>query len=48
VEEKPSAGAELNVRDISVRFSGIAALDGVSLEVCAGEVLGVIGPNGAG
>jgi branched-chain amino acid transport system ATP-binding protein len=48
VEETPSAGAELSVRDISVRFSGIAALDGVSLDVCTGEVLGVIGPNGAG
>jgi branched-chain amino acid transport system ATP-binding protein len=48
VEESPPGATELSVRDVTVRFSGITALDGVSLEVCAGEVLGVIGPNGAG
>jgi branched-chain amino acid transport system ATP-binding protein len=38
----------LYVRDISVSFGGITALQEVSLEVSRGEVLGVIGPNGAG
>jgi branched-chain amino acid transport system ATP-binding protein len=38
----------LSVRDISVSFGGITALSEVSLDVRAGEVLGVIGPNGAG
>ena len=38
----------LAVRDISVSFGGITALSDVSLDVRAGEVLGVIGPNGAG
>ena len=38
----------LAVRDVSVSFGGITALDSVSLDVSGGEVLGVIGPNGAG
>jgi branched-chain amino acid transport system ATP-binding protein len=41
-------GAGLSVDDVTVHFDGITALDGVSLDVSAGEVLGVIGPNGAG
>jgi branched-chain amino acid transport system ATP-binding protein len=41
-------GAELAVRDLTVRFGGITALDTVSLHIAAGEVLGIIGPNGAG
>jgi branched-chain amino acid transport system ATP-binding protein len=45
----PSAAAPLlSVRDISVRFGGIVALDGVSFDVARGEICGLIGPNGAG
>jgi branched-chain amino acid transport system ATP-binding protein len=40
--------ALLRVRDLSVRFGGIVALDGVSFDVMPGEIAGVIGPNGAG
>jgi branched-chain amino acid transport system ATP-binding protein len=36
------------VRDVSLRFGGIVALDGVSFEVAAGAISGLIGPNGAG
>ncbi|MGA9874002.1 MAG: ABC transporter ATP-binding protein [Rhodococcus sp. (in: high G+C Gram-positive bacteria)] len=36
------------LESIDVAFGGIIALSGVSLDVRAGEVLGVIGPNGAG
>ncbi len=39
---------DLKVEDITVRFSGLTALDRISLAVEAGEVVGIIGPNGAG
>ncbi len=38
----------LSVRNVSVRFGGIVALDGVSFDVAPGQVAGLIGPNGAG
>jgi branched-chain amino acid transport system ATP-binding protein len=38
----------LALRDIGVRFGGLVALEGVSLDVPPGTVVGVIGPNGAG
>ena len=38
----------LEVRELSVRFGGVVALDHVSFNVDPGEVVGLIGPNGAG
>ena len=38
----------LSARDVVVSYGGVAAVDGVSFDVKAGEALGLIGPNGAG
>jgi branched-chain amino acid transport system ATP-binding protein len=40
--------AVLEVRDVTVRFGGVTAVDGASLTVRGGAVTGLIGPNGAG
>jgi len=40
--------ALLEVQDVTLRFGGIVALDGVSFEVEEGHISGLIGPNGAG
>lgn len=47
-DRSPMDGVRLRVRDISISFGGIKALDGVDLEVRGNEILSVIGPNGAG
>jgi branched-chain amino acid transport system ATP-binding protein len=41
-------GTLLSVREITLRFGGIVALDRVSFQVEAGQISGLIGPNGAG
>ena len=38
----------LEVREATLRFGGVAALEGVSFEVEQGEVFAIVGPNGAG
>ncbi|HET7368617.1 MAG TPA: ABC transporter ATP-binding protein [Gaiella sp.] len=38
----------LSVREVTLRFGGIVALDAVSFDVAQGTVSGLIGPNGAG
>ena len=40
--------AFLSVEDVTRRFGGIVALDGVSLVAEEGTITGLIGPNGAG
>ncbi len=44
----PPATEVLEVRNLSVHFGGVRALDGVGLTVPAGKSVGLIGPNGAG
>ena len=41
-------GLMLDVKDVTVRFGGLVALKGISLQVPAGGVVAVIGPNGSG
>lgn len=38
----------LEVRDLRVEFGGVAAIDGVDVDIAAGAFVGLIGPNGAG
>jgi branched-chain amino acid transport system ATP-binding protein len=38
----------LALADVTVRYGPFLALDSVSIDVGAGEIVGVIGPNGAG
>ncbi|GAA3805611.1 ABC transporter ATP-binding protein [Sphaerisporangium flaviroseum] len=45
---QPDGMSPLDVRDVTVRFAGLTALDGVSFAVAPGTVHAVIGPNGAG
>jgi len=41
-------GVILDIRNVTVRFGGVVALDNVSFQVNKGEFLCLIGPNGAG
>jgi len=45
---QPPSTPLLQVRELSVRFGGIVALDGISFDVQSGQICGIIGPNGAG
>jgi ABC-type branched-subunit amino acid transport system ATPase component/ABC-type branched-subunit amino acid transport system permease subunit len=45
---EPIAPRTLEVRALTQRFGGVAALSEVSLTVAPGQVVGLLGPNGAG
>ncbi|RLB40808.1 MAG: ABC transporter ATP-binding protein [Deltaproteobacteria bacterium] len=38
----------LRLEKVSKYFGGLAALSGISVEICEGEFVGLIGPNGSG
>ncbi|HEX4434396.1 MAG TPA: branched-chain amino acid ABC transporter permease/ATP-binding protein [Acidimicrobiales bacterium] len=43
-----SGGPLLEVRNLTVRYGGVVAVDNVSFSVQEGQIVGLIGPNGAG
>jgi branched-chain amino acid transport system ATP-binding protein len=43
-----STAATLSVRNLSIMFGGVHAVEDVSFDVNPGEVFAIIGPNGAG
>ncbi|MGW6729690.1 ABC transporter permease subunit [Nocardia sp. NPDC055029] len=49
VQSRPNrSGEELRVRNLTVRYGDVVAVNDLSLRVGAGEIVGLIGPNGAG
>jgi len=38
----------LSIKDLSIRFGGIVALEDASFEIESAQIMGLIGPNGAG
>ena len=47
-ETVADAAPVLSVRELSVAFGGVRAVNSVSFDLAPGEILGLIGPNGAG
>jgi D-xylose transport system ATP-binding protein len=45
---EPSSVPLVEMRDIRVSFGGVHAVDGVTVDLFAGEVVGLVGGNGAG
>jgi ABC-type branched-subunit amino acid transport system ATPase component len=49
-EDRPAEAVQpvLQVKDLTRKFGGIVAVDGVGFDLKPNEILGIIGPNGAG
>ena len=48
MNQSPAAGNVIEVRDVTLRFGGVTALEKVSIDVSPDELVALIGPNGAG
>src|SRR6185369_659128 len=46
--KRDDASPLLRVENLAISFLGLRALDGVSLAVSPGRILGLVGPNGSG
>ncbi len=46
--EEIEAAPIVEIKGLTKRFGDFTAVDGIDLEVRAGEVFGLLGPNGAG
>jgi branched-chain amino acid transport system permease protein len=44
----PESSVVVECRRVERRFGGVRALDGVDLQIRAGELVGLVGPNGSG
>jgi len=44
----PRAGVEVRLEDLRRRYSGVTALDGLSLTLAPGELVALLGPSGCG
>jgi branched-chain amino acid transport system ATP-binding protein len=40
--------ALLQLKDVSINFGGLRAVDSLSFEISSGQIVALIGPNGAG
>ncbi len=47
-KQNQMANALLAIRELDKRFGGVHAVKSLSLDIAAGEVVGLIGPNGSG
>jgi len=48
IERRPHNDRTVRIEGLSVHFGGVAALEGVSMEIRPRQITGLIGPNGAG